>query len=122
MAGFKIVTNLKADEAFKLARRAAKDRGFTVQRTEDDLGFSAAKGNLILSIFLGAIIAYCNFQVLVDEFDDGTSDVIIERNKPWWTGWLGLNRVKNAAKQLVETIADYIHENGGEVLSQKEIK
>ena len=119
MAGFKIVTDLDVEDAFKIARRVAKGLGFVVERT-DDLAFSARKGNLALSIFLGALIAYCDFQVYLEDHN-GKTEVVIERNKPWWTGWIGLNRVKNAAKELATAVADDLEHQGGRILKEKEI-
>jgi len=81
MAGYKIVTNRPAKDAVQIARQAAKELGFSVARI-DECAFSAGKGNLPLSIFLGAFIAYCDFEVRARETGDGRTDVIIGRNRP----------------------------------------
>lgn len=117
MPGFSIRTDLDAEAAFKTARRTAKDLGFTV-RTTDDWEFSAQKGNLMASLFLGAFIAYCDFHVFVEEDRKGEVDISIERNSPWWTGVIGVNRVSNAAKALADAIDDAILADGGKVLKR----
>lgn len=120
MAGHKIVTNLDATAAFQLARKVARDLDFRITR-RDDLSFSAEKGNLGLSIFVGAFVAYCNFQITVEERRD-ESAIFIERNSPWWTGVIGVSRVKSRVKDLAAAIADAIEDEGGKVLDEKEIK
>jgi hypothetical protein len=118
MAGFKLLTDLDAGKLYKVARRVARDMEFAVD-TRGDYAFGAGKGNLVLSIVLGAFIAYCDFHVTVEE-DDHASELIIERNNPWWTGMIGVKRTKNRAKELADAIADAIEDEGGRVLKEKE--
>jgi hypothetical protein len=120
MAGHIIVTNLSEKAAEKLARGVARDLDFGIVR-EDDFTFSAGKGNLVVSILLGAFIAYCNFLVEIAPGKyDGEVEIIINRNSPWWTGIIGINRVKKRAKELAGKIADAIEDDGGEVIKVKE--
>src|SRR5262245_21716382 len=119
MAGFKIVTDLDEDTAFKIARRAARDLDFSV-KTVETMVFRTSKGNLALSIFAGAFVAYCDFVISVEENRNSTT-IFLERNSPWWTGVIGVNRVKNRAKELAEAIADAIEDARGRVLKEKEI-
>jgi hypothetical protein len=118
MAGFKLQTDLGSERVIKLARRVARDLEFSVQ-TRDDYSFGATKGNLILSIFVGAFIAYCEFEVSVEDDDDGC-ELIIERNSPWWTGIIGVKRTKNRAQELADAIGDAIEDAGGRVFGEKE--
>jgi hypothetical protein len=39
---------------------------------------------------------------------------------PWWTGLIGVNRVKNQAKTLADAIEEAIRDAGGEVLKRAE--
>jgi hypothetical protein len=117
MAGFSIRTGVDAETAFKTARRAAKDLGFTV-RNVGDWEFVAQKGNLIASIFVGAFVAYCDFHVFVEENKKGAVEISIQRNTPWWTGAIGVHRVNNAAEALADGIDDAIEADGGKVLNR----
>lgn len=118
MAGFKIWTNLPPEKAFRLARRAAENLQFAV-RSRGQGAFSAGKGNMALSLFVGAFVAYCDFQVYVDEVGEET-EIRLERNSPWWTGLIGIGRVKTKATELATAIADEIEDEGGKVLQEKE--
>jgi hypothetical protein len=118
MAGFKIWTDLDADKTYRLCRRVAEKLEFTV-RPIDDLAFAAQKGNLAVSILVGAIIAYCDFEVFIEDLGDET-EIRIERNTPWWTGLIGVRRVKSRAKDLADAIADRIEDEDGRVLKEKE--
>ena len=117
MAGFSILTDMDADTALKTAKRVAKDLGFATERI-DDWELSATKGNLLLSIFVGAFVAYCDFHVYVEEDRDGTVEISIERNAPWWTGVIGVGRVKNKAKELADAIENAILDKGSDVLKR----
>ena len=117
MPGHKIWTNLPADKTYRLAKRAAEDLGFSVWSRGDGV-FAAGKGNLAVSILVGAFVAYCNFMIWVDEVGDET-EIRLDRNTPWWTGLIGVNRVKNKAKELANAIADEIEDGGGRVLQEK---
>ena len=117
MPGHTIETDLEAKRLFKLARREAEELGFATDAT-GDFAFNARMGNLFLSILLGAMIAYCDFDVEIEEDDDGTVELSVKRNSPWWTGWLGMNRVKSRAKELAKNIASAIEDDNGEVLHE----
>ena len=94
-----------------------------------DSGFSMAGAvaySFVLSlfpfcIFLGAFVLYCTFEVEIqDSRYEGEVDIIINRNIPWWTGLIGLRRVKTRAKELATAIADAIKQDGNQVLKKKE--
>ena len=120
MAGIIITTDLTPKGASKLAREVARDLEFSITRL-DDQAFQATKGSLASSIFLGAFVLYCNFEVEIqDSRYEGEVDIIINRNIPWWTGLIGLRRVKTRAKELATAIADAIKQDGNQVLKKKE--
>ena len=70
MPGLKFTTDLDAGALYKIAFRRAQDMGYTV-RAIDDRSFTAAMGNAALSVVAGAFVAYCNFRVAVEAYDDG---------------------------------------------------
>jgi phytoene dehydrogenase-like protein len=119
MAGHKITTDLELEAAFKLVRRVARDLDFRVDPGEDEYSLTAQKGNFALSIVVGALVAYCYFQISVEE-RKGRTAIFLERNSPWWTGMIGVGRVKGQAKKLAEAIAEAIEDKGGRVLDEKE--
>ena len=118
MAGIKLVTDMDAKTLFKLAYREAQDKGFTVAKLGNG-EFTAKRSNLALSIVLGAFVAYCDFHIAIEDCDDET-ELVLERNSPWWTGIIGVQRVKSWAKDLVKTIGEAIVDEGNEVIREKE--
>lgn len=118
MAGITIVTDLDPKDALRTVRSAAKELGFKVYRV-DDWELQIQKGNLFASIFLGAFIAYCNFQVFIEESRNKLK-IVIERNTPWWTGLIGVSRVKGQAKSLADMVEDDIEDGGGKIYARKD--
>jgi hypothetical protein len=120
MPGHIIITDLPEESAYNLARNVARDLEFDVER-DDDFAFTAGKGNLLVSILLGCFIAYCRFEVdIVRGKYDGEVEISISRNNPWWTGLIGIGRVKKRAKELADEIADAIEEDGGKVIKVRD--
>jgi hypothetical protein len=119
MAGHIIITNLEEKTALKLARDVARELDYNVKRS-DEFSFCASKGHWAL-IIIGAFIAYCNFTIDINPGKGaGEVEIVINRNSPWWTGVIGVNRVKKRAKELADQIADAIKKGGGRVISEKE--
>jgi hypothetical protein len=119
MAGIRILTDSSPEVAMKAASRAAKHLEFKVYRV-DDWELVAQRGNLALSIFVGAFVAYCYFHVRVFSDRGDRVEVEIERNSPWWTGVIGVNRVKNWAKSLADAIEDEIEDAGAKLYGRKD--
>jgi len=119
MAGFIITTDMAPEKALRLACDVADGLDFEVSDV-NSWTFRATKGSFPLSIFLGAFIAYCCFDV---EIQDGSHhdevDIVIIRNSPWWTGWIGVQRVKSRAKELAEAIADAVEKEGARVVRER---
>jgi len=119
MAGFMVTTDLGSKDAFKVVRSVAWRLDFAIEWL-DDWRILATQGSFAASIFLGAFIAYCEFEIEICKSRyEGEVDLIINRNCPWWTGWLGVNRVKNKASELASAIADEIERDGGRVVAEK---
>jgi hypothetical protein len=113
--GFIIKTNLDAEAAITAASEAAQRLDFMV-REAGDWELNVRKGNLALSIFVGAFVAYCDFRIFVEQRRNDSIKITLERNTPWWTGLIGVQRVKNRAKEIEEFLLD----QGGEVSRPKE--
>jgi hypothetical protein len=118
MAGLKFTTDLDAESLYKIAYRRAQDMGFTV-REAGESAFTAKSGNMALSIAVGALSVYCDFRLSIEEYDDG-NELVLERNTPWWTGMIGVSRVKNRANELMKNIKDEVELRGGRILREKE--
>ena len=117
MAGLVIVTDLDAEATLKIAGKVARKLEFATHRV-DDWELEATKGSLVASIFLGAFIAYCDFRIWVEEERDRSVAISIERNCPWWSGIIGVNRVKNQATALADAIERALEREGAEVLDR----
>lgn len=103
MAGFDFVIQGTEAEALEAVRTAAQAEQFEVVQ-EADGRFAAKKGSLPMSIFLGAFIAYCDFKFTTAPAGSGLVKLGMQRNNPWWTGLIGINRVKNAATRYADGI------------------
>ena len=114
MPGFRIFTDAPPELADRVVLEVGDELDFDVEDAEDG-EFSFRKGSFVASIFAGAFVKYCNFRVYVTEHEQET-EITIERNSPWWTGILGIDRVKKEAKKLADTIEDVLEEEGAQVL------
>ncbi|MCC6417059.1 MAG: hypothetical protein IT429_02285 [Gemmataceae bacterium] len=119
MAGIRMLTNMEPQDLLKTAKRVAKRLDFAVGEA-DDWELIAQRGNFVASIFLGAFIAYCNFRMRIFENREQRVEIEIERNSPWWTGAIGIGRVKSWAKSLADGIEEEIRLRGSNVLGRKE--
>jgi hypothetical protein len=102
----------------KLARRAARDQGFTVS-DEQNASFSASRGSMALSFLAGGLISHNNFTVKVEQ-GHGDSEIIID-GKSWMsTGLVGQGRESKAIKAFGDAVMAVIQEEGGKVLASNE--
>jgi hypothetical protein len=118
MAGMRFTTTAPAETVIDVAFRQARDLGFAVQEI-DDLRLRARRGNLALSIVLGAFIAYCDFRLQLREYDED-NELSIEWSTPWWTGLIGVGRSKGHARKLMTAIGDVLEVKDFEVFDNKE--
>ena len=120
MAGTIITTELTRKQALKIARKVARDCDYALESLSK-CSFRAKQGSLTASIFLGAFIAYCNFELEIqDSRYEGEVDIVLNRNSPWWTGLIGVGRVKNRSRELASAIARSIHRGGNRVINKRE--
>ena len=120
MAAILIVTGADPLHLRDTALGVAQSQGYEIARL-DEWSHSARQGNLALSIFLGAFVAYCDFKLNVVFPGDGTSHLILERNSPWWTGVIGVNRVKGRAVDLANAIQTAIGQSGIAIYDRRDI-
>ena len=118
MAGVKFVADMTPEDLHQLARHVAKETGFAVHAS-GGLSFEAKMGNFTLSMIVGAFVAYCDFKVEVDAYDDG-AELVLTRNTPWWTGAIGISRTKSWAKTLGDNIKKEVERSGYRVVKEKE--
>lgn len=111
-----LVTNAHAAQALATVQGAAHSLGYRMTQTSP-WTFQAQKGNLALGIVLGALIAYCNFSVTIAQMPDGMTAISIVRNRPWWTGAIGVIRVKKRADELGNAVGQGLVSQGLAVLN-----
>jgi hypothetical protein len=120
MAGIKLVIDMEPEKSLKLAWRVAQDMAFELTPIKD-LAFQASKGHFLWSMLAGAAAPHCKFNFSAHRYDDGTTDVMLERNGALTSGLLGLRRIKTEADALMQKLAEAIQQNGGKVIERKEI-
>lgn len=103
MAGFDFVIEGNATDALEAVRAAAQAEQYEFAQFAEGKA-TAKKGSLGLSIVLGAFIAYCDFKFTTEPAGSGLVKLGMTRNNPWWTGLIGINRVKNAATRYADGI------------------
>lgn len=107
MAGLRMGFRASPDAILGAAGTAAHVAGYRVT-PKGPQEVWAQKGNFALSLLIGAFIAYCNFRLVVEALPDGVAQLTLYRNTPWWTGVIGVSRVKSKAKELADLIAKTI--------------
>lgn len=115
MPGTQYITNMPSQQLKDLAIHVAGGMEFGVQDIAP-WSLAVTKGSLAASIFVGAFVAYCDFKVHIAVLPDGNSQLVLERNSPWWTGFIGVGRVKTKALELADAYGDAILSQGFAVL------
>ena len=121
MAGHQFSVNLPVKTVAKVTKEVAGESQFRVDET-DLFNFHLLKGNFAVSLLAGAFIAYCDFAVELEDDEEGGTMFTLHRNTPWWTGLIGVSRVKTAAKKLADEIAEELEDSGGIVIHQEDFK
>ncbi len=103
MAGVDFVVRGAEEEVLATVGEAARGEEFAVAM-EPDGRLAARRGNFALSIVLGAFIAYCDFKFTLAPAGSDTVRLSLVRNNPWWTGLIGISRVKKAATRLADAV------------------
>ena len=116
VAGFDFVVQGEAGDVLDDVAEAAVAEQFAVT-TDPDGRLAVRRGSFALSIVLGAFIAYCDFKIGAVPAGDGVR-LSLTRNNPWWTGLIGISRVKKAAARLADAIQQRL---GARVRSRTEV-
>ncbi len=116
MNGSILETNAPADAVKTAVETRALKAGYKVNSGKG-LTLQVGKGNLVASIFVGAFIAYCNFVATISE-SAGTTRLHIVRNTPWWTGLIGVKRVKTRCHELGGQVAEELESQGFNITSR----
>lgn len=117
MAGIQFVIQGTAGQVLEAVRTVAQKEGFEVS-ADPDGRLTTRKGNFVLSIALGAFIAYCDFKFAAVQDAQGAVQLTLTRNNPWWTGLIGISRVKKAANRLADGLGQLL---GPSIQSRKDI-
>ncbi|MBK8207164.1 MAG: hypothetical protein IPK87_10330 [Planctomycetes bacterium] len=115
MPGTQYITNMPAEQLKHLAIHVPGGMEYAVSEVAP-WQLAVTKGSLAASIFVGAFVAYCDFKVHVGTVPDGNSQLVLERNTPWWTGFIGVGRVKTKARELADAYGNAILSQGFQVL------
>ena len=120
MAAILIVTNAPPEYLRDASLSISQDTGFSTAPLAD-WSFAAQQGSLAMSLLFGAFIAYCDFKIHIVGPGDGTTQLVLERNNPWWTGLIGVGRVKRRANDLMNAIMLQLSSQGISILDRREL-
>jgi hypothetical protein len=109
--------DLSVDDTFKIASQVARHLNYSVLFV-GDTELTVRKGSVLANLVVGAVVPICDFRVSVRAAPDKSVEVAIQVNRPWWSGMLGLKRVKARADELADAIASAVRERGGKVLKR----
>lgn len=114
MPGHAYITAGDPHELKDVAIHVAGGLGYGVEDT-GPWSLSVTHGNFVVSLLVGAFIAYCDFKVHVVSPGDGTHHLVLERNNPWWTGVIGIGRVKKRARELADAYGNELIARGVQI-------
>src|SRR5947208_3444003 len=107
MAGMALTTDLSRASAMAAAVQAAQLLGFEVCQLANHQ-FRAKLASLCRSWLLPPKTPYCNFLVTGKKLDSGFTELILERNAPWWTGYAGIRGVGAMFDRLSGAVEDAV--------------
>jgi hypothetical protein len=84
----------------------------------NDRELSVRKGSFTASVLVGPLLAYCDFRVSVESRRDGTVEILLERNNPWWAGIIARNRIASRAKELNDEKEKDVIDRQGKILGR----
>ncbi|MCA8911598.1 MAG: hypothetical protein KDB82_07825 [Planctomycetes bacterium] len=119
MPGHAYITNADPNVLKGIAIHVAGGMGFGVQDAAP-WSVKVTQSSMAASLFLGAFVCYCDFNVNIVSSPDGTQHLVLERNNPWWTGWIGMNRVKNRARELADAYGNELIRQGVQILQRND--
>ena len=119
MPGHAYITHGDPNLLRDVAIHIAGQMGFGVE-PQGEWTMKVVQGSLAASIFVGAFVAYCDFVVHVVSHADGTNHLVLERNTPWWTGWIGVSRVKSKARELADAYGNELYRVGVPIIQRND--
>jgi hypothetical protein len=117
MAGFSLAVDLSAADTLAVVTAAARRLNFSVLLL-DQGELSVRKGGMFRYLLAGPALVPCDFRISLRTTAEDKSQVIIQPNRPWWTGIWGLRRVRARAEELADAIASDLRECGAKVVQQ----
>src|SRR5690348_10606727 len=99
MAGLKLVTDLDAEKALRVAWRTARDVGFRLPLLDEGgKSFQAKKGHMLLNLLVGAFAPRCHFLISVEHYDSGTEVVLEDQSVKVTAGTIGAGKIHRQAE------------------------
>lgn len=120
MPGHTYVTHAAPELLERIALATAAQMNFAIE-PESPGRYAVRKGSLWASLVVGAFVAYCDFRLVIAVAPDSTSHLILERNTPWWTGFIGVNRVKSRARELADACGNALVQAGVHILARNDV-
>jgi hypothetical protein len=118
MAGISMLVDMSADDAFRLVSQVSRQQKYSVQFLSDN-ELSIRKGSLLADLIVGWMVApYRDFRVSIRTGANKAAEVVIQPNKPWWGGVVGVRRAQNHAEELANAIEATVRERGVKVLKR----
>jgi len=118
MREISLTANLKPEQTIRIVASAARQLGYSVGFT-GDWELTLKKGGLLSNLLAGPLAPPRDFRVVVRERSDKTVEVSISLNKPWWSGMVGLRRLRSQAQALADAVESAIRESGGKILERQ---
>lgn len=119
MPGHVYITQATPEHLLEVGGNVAGNLGYNIEQ-EGPWTLRLQKGSLAASIFVGAFVAYCDFKLNVIFPGDGTAHLHLERNTPWWTGVIGVKRVKSRAKELADAYGNEMVRQGVAIIQRND--
>lgn len=119
MPGHAYITHGDPNMLRDVAMHVAGAMGYGVE-PQGAYRMKVCQGSLAASIFVGAFVAYCDFTVDISTSADNTVHLVLNRNVPWWTGFIGVGRVKNKARELADAYGNELVRVGVPILQRND--
>ena len=119
MPGHLYVTQGLPEHLLDISGQVASAMGYSITQV-GPWTLKLQQGSLAASLFVGAFTAYCDFTVNILIPGDGTAHLVLERNTPWWTGFLGVRRVKGRAIDLADAYGNEMVRQGVPIIQRND--
>jgi hypothetical protein len=121
MAGISVLVDLSVDDTFKLVSQVGRQLKYSVHFLADG-ELAVKKGSLLADLVLGWVVSpYRDFHVSVRPGRNKAAEILIQPNKPWWSGVVGLKRAQAHAEELANAIELGVRERGGKIVGRSSV-